>query len=218
MKIFRKDMFISAFIIAAAIFLIGFLIGDQLDRFRIDDATLLLNKGDLDSQSFETEGEFFNLFSDEKCDVDRSRINKLGRQLAEMGQTLTDYDAKKLTHKDSYNFLKRKYFISELKFYNMKKSLDDECGIDSPVILFFYNVEDNENSLRQGYVLDSLKRKVDDLIILSFDKDFDESVVKTLVEFYSIKEAPTLIINYDRKIDGFVSEGELFGIIDEENN
>ena len=152
-------MLISTLIIVIAIFFIGFYLGDKLDSLRIDEATKLLMKSEIDSESFEASGEFFSTFEGNQCLFDKSKISALSKQLAEMGQTLTEYDQKSLTHKDSYRDLKRKYFITELKFYNMKKNFDSKCGTSDPVILFFYNIEDNEESIRQGYVLDILGKE-----------------------------------------------------------
>jgi len=208
-------MLVTALIITIAIFLIGFYLGYLLDNLRIDDASQLLKKSELDSESFEISERFFYLFTKGECSFDRLRLNELGKQLADMGRTLTVYDNKKLTRRQSYNDLKRKYFISELKFYNMNKELDDKCGKKNSIILFFYNVEGNEESLRQGYVLDILGKEYNDLSILSFDKDFDDYSIKSLTSFYGVEKAPTIIINYENKYQGFVSEGELRAVLNE---
>ncbi len=212
---FRKDMLVSALIIAIAIFLIGLYLGYKLDNFRIDDATKLLNREGLDSESFEVQEKFFSLFAEKKCSFNKMQVAALGKQLAEMGRTLARYDAKKMTGKQSYNDLKRKYFISELRFYNLKKQLDINCGMKNQVVLFFYDIQKNQDSLRQGYVLDVIGKEFNDLVVLSFDKDFDEGAVKVLIEFYGIKEVPAIVVNYKKKFEGFVSEGELRAILNE---
>ena len=213
LNIFRKDMLVSALIITIAIFLVGFYLGDKLDEFRIDDATQLLNEGELHSESFEAQDEFFNLFTKNSCSLDIIRLNTLGKELGEMGRTLAKYDIKKLTHRQSYINLERKYFISELKFYNFKKKMSERCDNNDPIILFFYDIEDNQESLRQGYVLDVLGRGIQNLSVLSFDMNFDDGSVKALKNYYGIKTAPTIVVNFEKKIEGFFSEGELRAIL-----
>ena len=208
LRIFRKDMFASAFIIVIAIFFIGFYLGDKLDDFRVDDATVLLNNAELDSEGFQVQEEFYNLFSDDICSIDEVMVSQLKEQLYDMGKTVDSYDVKHLTDKESYNFLKRKYFINELRFYNLKHRLKN-CNSNDPVILFFYDTEDSEQSLRQGYVLDALGRRNYNITILSFDKNFNDESVKTLLRYYSIETAPVIIVNYDKKFEGFTSEGQL---------
>src|SRR3989344_2588467 len=209
LRIFRKDMFVSALIIVIAIFLIGFYYGDRLDDFRVDDATKILNRAELDSESFQVQEDFYNSFLKDMCSIDRSMASKLGKQLYDIGKTLDSYEVKKLTHKESYDLLKRKYFINELMFYNLKNRLNNNCNFNDSIILFFYDIEDPELSLRQGYILDILGRRDNNLTVISFDKDFDEESVRTLVNYYNIKFAPTLIVNYNHKFEGFTSESEI---------
>ena len=210
-------MLVSSLIIAIAIFLLGFYLGYFLDNYRVDDATNILVKAELDSEAFVTSQDFYRIFSKQDCDFSASKLEDVGKQLAYMGQILTKYDANKLSHKQSYNNLKRKYFISELNFYNMKKEHDNKCGIGLPILLFFYNTKNNGESLRGGYVLDILVNK-NNISVLSFDKDFDDYAVISLVKFYNITYAPTLIVNYNKKLEGFTSEAELRGILYEEKN
>ncbi len=216
-NIFRKDMLISALLIVTVIFFLGFFLGNKLDTYKIDDATRLLNNGELDSESFTTIERFYYAFGVGKCDYNKEKISLLGKQLLEMGSTLTRYDQRKLTQKNNYINLKRKYFLAEIKFYTLKRELDNICSSKNKIILFFYNIKDNDQSLKQGYVLDILNKEYKDIIILSFDKDFDEDSIKTLNSFYNITKAPTIIYNYNKKIENFVNEKELRALINEDN-
>ena len=214
LKNMRKDVFITAFIMVVAIFLVGFYLGGKLDTYRISDIDELLNNVDLDIQGLEGENDFYSIFSENSCDIYITQLSSFRKSLAKMGQKLSDYDAKKLQHEKYYNLLKRKYIVSELRFYNLKKKIDEGCPSKEPIILFFYDTVNNEKSLRQGYVLDNIVNKNLNISVLSFDINFDDIVVHALTDFYDINSAPTMIVNYENKIETFKSEVELRAIVE----
>lgn len=210
-KRFRKDIFISALIIAIFIFGIGFFLGYIQDKFRINEGLEILRTSELDSESFTVEKEFFDVFGSQDCELQEQRLKKLTEDLGEIGSTLAGYDAKKLIGTKDYNYLKRKYFILELKTYSFNKQVSENCNDHkTKTILFFYDVENNEESLRQGYVLDVLVKQDQDVRIFSIDRQFrDDLILSSIKKFYGITQSPTLILNYQDKIEGFISEGEL---------
>ena len=215
-KIFRKDILVSTLIIVIAIFLLGLYLGFKLDTFRIDEATELLKKSELDSDSFVAESAFLEQFIGENCELGKNRVKVLSDELGEIGRTLTRYDQRKLFEKDSYKQLKRKYFILEIKSYSLLKELREKCGKENEIILFFYDVTDNEESLKQGFALDKLVNKNPKLIVFSIDREFEEPMLKTIKEFYNITKGPSIIINFEKKFERYVSEGELKEFLNED--
>lgn len=214
-KIFRKDILVTTLIIVFAIFLLGLYLGFKFDTFRIDEATELLKKSELDSDSFAAESAFLEQFIGENCELGKNRVKVLSDELGEIGRTLTRYDQKKLFEKNSYKQLKRKYFVLEIKSYSLLKELRQKCGRENDVVLFFYDVTDNEESLKQGFALDALVNKNPKLIVFSIDREFEEPMLKTIKEFYNITRGPSLIINFEKKFEGYASQGELKELLNE---
>ena len=85
-----------------------------------------------------------------------------------------------------------------------------ETGGDDNIILFFYDVNDNEESLRMGDVLDALVRSDSSVVVFSFDREFVKEPLLNLVkEHYGIEYSPSLIVNFETKFEGFISLVEL---------
>src|SRR3989338_7446448 len=186
-KVFRKIMLLTAFLIAIFIFLAGAYVGFVLDSYRVDDVGSSIYNTELDAESFVIENEFFDTFGIIDCNLLSRRTKMMGDDLGEIGRTLVRYDNKKLTHGEEYNSLRRKYFLLELKAYTLFKQMDQTCGVKRPnIILFFYDTKNNQESLNQGYVLDGLVGKRDDLVVLSLDKDFNDTAISSLVSYYNI--------------------------------
>jgi len=208
MKI-RKDVFISTFIIVIGIFVLGLYLGSKLDSYRIDDLKAQIGKSELDAESFIIEMSFVDSFSENKCEILKPIINELSSELGEIGKTLTKYDSKGIFDKNEYNILKRRYFILEIRAYTLRKELKEKCGEDNNVILYFYDVNNNEESLRQGYVLDSMVNRNQNITVFSIDREFKEPLLDTVKRHYNVTKGPTIIINFDRKFEGFTPEAEI---------
>lgn len=213
-KVFRKDMLITAFLIAFFIFLLGFYVGKLFDSTRLINGDSMILDTQLDTDSFVTEKEFFSVFAVQDCPLLDKRMQRLGENLGEIGRTITKYDTRSLSDKDVYNQLKRKYFLLELKAYTLRKEIADSCASkDSNVILFFYNTENNQESLNQGYALDSLVSDFNNTIVLSVDTEFEEPALNSLKAYYNITRAPTIVLNYEKKVEGYISDEDIVSLI-----
>ena len=212
MKI-RKDVFISTFIIVAGIFVLGLYLGSKLDSYRIDDLKMQIGKSELDAESFIIEMGFVDSFSENKCVIVKPIIDELSGELGEIGKTLTKYDERGIFDKNEYDILKRRYFILEIKAYTLRKELKEECDEDKNVILYFYDINNNEESLRQGYVLDSMVNRNQDITVFSIDREFKEPLLETVKRHYNVTKGPTIILNFNKKFEGFTSEAEIANVI-----
>ena len=201
-RVFRKDLFLTALLLAIIIFGGGFFLGSLWDSFRLDYSNKLLQESSLDTQSFLVEQEFVSTFGGE---YSSARLLDINRRIGKLGELLVEFDAKKMSHGSEYDNLKQQYFTLELKAYMLRH----EKGGDDNVILFFYDVEDNEDSLRQGDVLDALVRSDESVVVFSFHRGFDDPLVDTLKEYYGVVDSPTVVVNYDNVFKGFVSVAEL---------
>src|SRR3990167_2726454 len=84
-------------------------------------------------------------------------------------------------------YLKRSYFLLEIKDYLLMKRLTEKCGIKPTFILYFYSTKDAcEECQRTGYVLTALRDKYTDLRVYSFDYHFDLGAISTLVSIYKV--------------------------------
>ncbi len=207
---FRKFMLLTAFLIALVIFVAGLYAGFILDSYRAGDADGFVSDTELDAESLVVENEFFDAFGPSDCSALNDRMDILGEKLLELGNTLARYDAKKIFKGNEYEQLRRRYFLLEIRAYTMRKQMEENCsGEASNVVLFFYNTKNNQESLNQGYALDYIAERYGDVVILSFDKDFDDPALRGLMKFYEINSAPTLVINFKTKIEGYIPQYEL---------
>ena len=209
-NVFRKDMLVTSFLIALFIFIFGFYIGSMVDESRISNGEELLVITQLDTDSFLTEKEFMNTFEVQDCSLLNNRILELSNNLNEIGKVIEKYNVRKISNDKLYDQLKRKYFLLEIRAYTLRKQILGTCESDgSNIILFFYDTEENQESLNQGYALDSVVKNRGDVVIFSIDGGFDEPAVNSLKEYYNVESEPTIIINYETKKEGYINEEEI---------
>lgn len=209
---YRKKVFITSFILSILIFGSGLFIGFWLDSYRSQGILDDLMQNELNTESYFISKQFVDVYGGKECEALGPVIENLKYLTGKIGTKLVNYDEKKMMD-NNLDYLKRKYFLSEIKFLLLLDDLEKECEKDYDVILFFYT-KDDEDSRKQGYVLNSLTKKYEDsLVILSFDKDYrDEPLIETLNLKYGIKESSTIIVNGIKK-DNFVSLAEIEEII-----
>ncbi len=208
-KKLRKYIFITSLVITLVIFALGLLLSYGLDFARINHITRIMQDHEISSRAYKMEMDFIDTFGGDKCDLMIDKIDELKSEIAQVGQDLSNYGGKSFFKKNDFDYLKRKYFLLEMKFYVLVKDFNIECGKSYVSVIFFYEI-DNDDSERQGYVLDDIGQSMrDKAVILSFDKDYDdEPALDILKNKYGVEEAPTIIIE-DIIIDRFAYTGEI---------
>lgn len=180
-----------------------------LDFIRINVISDVMLDHELSTQSYLVEQEFVDLFGGNKCSIMDSRISDLKEEIRQVGNDLSSYSRFSFFKKKDFDYLKRKYFLLELKFFSLVKKYNKECDKPLIPILYFYEI-DNDESERQGFILEDVAKGFDkQVVVLTLDKDYeDEPLVGLLAKRYNITVAPTIILD-GMKIEGLVYTGEL---------
>ena len=123
---YKRIIFVSLFI-TILIFLAGLLLGLSLDDTRVNDIITNLNQNELNRESYLVEQDFIKNLGGGTCYLSDQRINTLSGELTKLGQLITRYEPKGILREDEYEYLKRKYFLLEIKTYTFFTTLRKEC-------------------------------------------------------------------------------------------
>ncbi len=212
-KKLQKSIFLTSLVITVVIFSIGLLINYSLDYMRIDVILDTVETHELDIRSYLIQQEFIDTFGGDKCEFMHSKVNDLKEELKQVGVDLSNYGGKSFFKKKDFDYLKRKYFLLELNFYNLIERLNKECGKSYIPAIFFYEIDHNPSEM-QGYILEDVSKGNKNLIVLSFDKDYpDEPLLNLLKLKYNITKAPTTIIDNEVIFDSIVYSGQIKAVI-----
>lgn len=209
----RRYLLITSFLLTIVVFLGGITLGWNLDDFRADKLLENIKQSELTAESFLVEESFIDHYGGDRCELLATRIYEMQALTRETGKLLAKWGEGDSLQKSDFDYLKRKHIILETRFYLLLDDFENSCDAEYDVVLFFYT-KDQEDSARQGYILDNLADKYDDLIILSIDKDYqDEPLVELLMSEYDVTVAPTLIINHIVKFEGFTQKAKIESVI-----
>ncbi len=205
----RKKALWRALLFTILIFTVGILLNHIFDSFRISIIEDVITVNEIENEAYRAEQFFIDTFGGEKCEVMTARIAKLKQEVRKVGEDLGSYSRFSLFRKNDYDYLKRKYFLLELRFFSIIKKINKECDDPYLPILFFYKI-DQDNSEIQGFILQSLSDNYEqEVVVLSIDKEYpDEPLISLLVETYNITATPSLVID-GKTLKGLVSENKL---------
>lgn len=214
---YLRRVFVTSAIITLLVFLAGVGLGYWLDRSRVSDVLGALRQNELDLESFLVERQFVDALGGDSCAVLEPRFRDLAKNLGVLGRTLTQYEAKRIFAQIDYDYLKARYSVLEIRTYLLLLELQKRCtGQPRAGILFFYKVDD-ENSIRQGYVLDAIVQRYGEsrINVYSFDRDFKVEPIDLLERHYNVTSSPALVINNRIVKNSFVSREELEKLLKE---
>lgn len=205
----HKNVLLNSFLLTCLIFAAGILLNYGLDFIRIDAITTVMSGHELSTQAYLLEQEMTGLFGGNKCTTMDARISGLKEEIRQVGADLSSYSRFSFFKKKDFDYLKRKYFLLELKFFSLVQNYNQGCGKNIIPILYFYEI-DQDASERQGFILEDVAKSFDkQVIVLTLDKDYkDEPLVGLLSQKYNVTVAPTIVFDGVKK-EGLTYTGEL---------
>lgn len=205
----RSGVVITSLALTVLIFALGVLLNYALDFVRIGTIAGVMSEHELGTYAYLVEQEFAGFFGGDRCTIMNNRIGQLKEEVRKVGIDLSSYGSFSFFKKRDYDYLKRKYFLLELRFLALIEQLNKDCNRPYIPILFFYEIDDDASE-RQGFILEDLSKAYKkQVVVLALDKDYeDEPLIRLLVAKYNVSTAPTLVIG-DEKREGIVFEGEL---------
>ncbi len=205
----RTKILGGSLLLTILIFAVGILLNHAFDAFRISIIENVMTAHEIDTEAYRVENFFAETFGGEQCDIMVARISDLKKEVRKVGEDLGSYSRFSFFRKKDYDYLKRKYFLLELRFLALIQKLNKECDKPYLPIIFFYEIDQDESE-RQGFILQDLSEDYDQyLVVLTLDKDYtDEPLVKNLAASYNITQAPTIVID-GKPLTGLIYTGEL---------
>ena len=186
-----KKYFVT-FMITAVIFATAIFVSNNLGQKKLEDVRAIENRVALDILSSETQ---FALLEETSCkDIGPGFLSQ---ELGSIGEKLAYAEHQTGFNTGDLEYLKRSYFMLEIKDYLLMKRLTEKCGEKPAFILYFYSTQDVcEDCDKAGYVLTALRDKYPDLRVYSFDYHSNVEAINTLVSIYKVRpELPAMIIN-----------------------
>lgn len=208
MEIVRESL-LKAGAVTAMILLIGFLAGLQADDARVNYLEDQLQESTLRSQTFIVTGDYLSDSSQNFCQVVSEQIPEVADENADIGQNLQSFSGKSVSNRKEYEFLKKRYYINQLRLYNLVSDYKDRCP--SNVTTIFYFFDSSVQSQRQGAVLTQYREETSGTTyIFSYNLETDDSAVLDILRSdFNVSEGPSVVINGNKTYRRYVGLKEL---------
>ena len=202
---YNKQFYLLTILIVCLAFIFGIIFGSAYRSKNIDQVTQFIKNSELATESYILEQELLKGL-DSNCEFAKARLNTLSQDLYTLGKLLAGSTAKQDLGETQYKFLKRKFHILQIQTYVLQIKLRKNCNDESHITLFYFAQNDNE-SMKQGQVLDQLVSKYN-LRVFAIEYNYS-SELHFLEEYYNITKTPTIIFDYEKKYDSFVDYSTL---------
>lgn len=200
---------ITSFLLTVSIFAAGLMANYGLDFVRFDLLDNNMDEFNVNSALLDTEQHFLREFSNDACDYMNRKVQNLSEEMRSVGVELSTYGSISTFNQRDFDYLKRRYFLMELKYYALILNLNNECDARYIPVIFFYDPDD-EISERQGFILEDLMEDYSKVVSINLDRTYEgERMVNFLAEYFNVSSSPTLIIDNEIKLEGLHYAGEL---------
>ena len=204
-----KKSFYITLIFTTSLFLLALLLNHGIDYIRIDKINNILKENENTLLAQITKEEFLTELKEESCS--KIKINELKEQIAETESRIGAYKKISLFNQKEFEILQRKHIFSQLKLYSLIKNM--KCEEKIIPLLFFYE-EEQEDSSRQGFILQELAKVYEEnTALISLNANYDESLVEEMTRTFNITTTPTIIIE-EEKLEGIHFEAEIKKILE----
>ena len=196
--------------------LLGVLIGLQMDDLRKNHLSEELRQSNLETETFSVLDDYIEGSTGDHCGLMDIQIPRIGDRNAELGAQLERFEAQNLGSDEEYRYIRDRYYNNQLRLYMALSNYQDRCdGTNQTTIIYFF--DESNDSQRMGSVLNEVVKERN-IQVFSFNAEIEDSpIIDVLMRDFDIQTQPTIIVNGEQKIEGFISEGELNDVIDNIN-
>ncbi len=209
MRSLSKNNYLLAGAITLGIFLLGLFLGLAIEGKRVNYIESVSRQQNLDFSSLQLQYAFIDQLSQEKnCLAVQKTFEQNINNLESTRIRLENFDRDATLNKNELDILKNEYVLAQIRYWLLAERARDLCGSDIISALYFFSDEEKcPDCDKQAFVLTYLKKRFKDkLLIFSFDSEFEqEQMVTLLKKTYGISNYPTIVIDGKPK-NGFQSK------------
>ena len=202
-----QDSLLKASAFTVMVVVLGVLVGLQMDDMRQDRLNSELDRSNLETETFSVLDTYISRSEGDYCQLMEVQIPDIGERNAQLGSELQRFEAQNLGSDEEYEFIRDRYYNNQLRLYMAVNNYRDRCGdTNQTTVLYFF--DDSSESARMGSVLNEVVLQTETQVF-SFNTEVDSPIVDILRKNHNVTDSPTIIVNDERKIEGFISVGEL---------
>lgn len=198
-KVFTKKkvklLLLESLLIVVAVYAIIFYLTDVLDQERFKELENQLTVSSLKQESRYVMNDFFSTFSENECELMRNSIYEEYDYVKDLFSDINRYVMSGLGRNEPrYSVNKREYTLNQLDMLNMINFYNEGCEDAKIYPLLYFNDGESSGIDTQGLILSQFYEETTDVIVLIFDKNYeDEQLLVKLRNYYNVTQAPFIV-------------------------
>ena len=181
-------LYAVAFIISAVIFGIGMWAGLQIEKSVTEELSTTVSR--IDHQWIALETLMLMDSSPAFCDYLTQELQSFDSETFSLGQRIGYMEEKKGVDPS----LKSEYMSLEVRDYLVANKINEKCGANASLVLYFVSSSNCSNCKEQGSQLTSARKSVG-ARVYTFDMDVKNSMVSALAGIFKINSYPSIVID-----------------------
>jgi len=204
-----KESLLKSAAVTALVLLVGILVGLQADDAREGYIEGQLRESNLQTQTFIVTQNYLEGSGINYCSIVEDRIPDISSENREIGQNLQSFSSKSISNEKEYTNLRREYYLSQLRLYNVISEYKNRCNQDTKLIFFFF--DSSTESKRQGAALSKYYKEVDNsTYIFSYNLETKNSEILDMLKTdFEVQNGPAIVVNGNQTYRRYVPYGQL---------
>jgi len=184
-------LYAAAFIISAITFGIGMWAGLQIEKSVTEELSMTVSR--IDQQWIALETLMLMDSSPAFCDYLTQEMQSFDSETFSLGQRIGYMEEKKGVDPS----LKSEYMSLEVRDYLVANKINEKCGANTSLVLYFVSSANCPNCKEQGSQLTSARERTG-ARVYTFDMDVKNSMVSALAGMFNINSYPSIVIDSKR--------------------
>jgi hypothetical protein len=192
-------LYTVAFIISAIIFGLGMWAGLQIEKSVTEELSTTVNR--IDQQWIALETLMLMDSSPAFCDYLTQEMQSFDTETFSLGQRIGYMEEKKGVDP----LLKSEYMSLEVRDYLVANKINEKCGANTSLVLYFVSSSDCPNCKEQGNQLTSARERTG-ARVYTFDMDVKNSMVSAVAGIFKINAYPSIVIDSAKHTEYMTSD------------
>lgn len=214
MREIQKYRYIMAAILTVTVFVMGVLFSNLMDDRRYQSLQNKIREDRVEMESRNLQLSYLKSLDVHSCSALKTGLSSIIEGYNYRLSKVQNYQENSFFNENRFRTIKREYILSGIRYWFYAEELKERCDYDADTVLFFtdnlFGESNCEECSNLGSELTILKKKYEDKFLLfSIPTSLDDGSVTMLERQFNITTTPSLVINGEKKIEGFHTSQEI---------
>lgn len=199
-----KNVFWEAFVLAAIVFAIGFLLGSAFEENRLEDINEFYSKSEVSLMDVLALNSLTEV-EDSSCGVLMASNIEFADKVYEEARLLERYDASERLS-DNFKLAHQRYDLLRTFLWINSMKIEEKCDGDFSSVVYLYEYESDDltkkatQNVWSKILFDLKQKRGNEIVLIPIAGDTDLSSLNALKERFNISELPVVIVNNEHVI------------------